>query len=397
MARRPRDRRQQIVTAASELFRDRGYHNVSVADVASEVGITASALYRHFRSKNDLLESTVRMGLDSLEQTVASAGDIDALISEMSESVSARRGLATLWQREARHLNAVQRQEFRHQLNTITAQVADLIRTNRPELTEPDGELLAFSVLAVFGSVAGHKIALPRRRLEATLARLAEHVARCPLGVTQPSRSVANAGVTVHASRREQLLREATRLFDERGFQSVNIEDIGEAAGTTGPNVYNHFEAKNDLLVTAVTRGLDRRDTDARAALDRAAGHREALDLLLESQITFALEDGHRIGLMTSELDQLPEGVRRTCAQRDRDYLDLWVGVLAGLRPDIDGAEAKIAVSAALNVIANAARTGRLRRRADLSDRLAEIGTALLTVSDRARTVGAAEPSVAPH
>lgn len=45
--RRPRDRKQQILAAASELFRERGYHNVSVSDVTTRVNITASALYRH--------------------------------------------------------------------------------------------------------------------------------------------------------------------------------------------------------------------------------------------------------------------------------------------------------------------------------------------------------------
>ena len=35
----------------------------------------------------------------------------------------------------------------------------------------------------------------------------------------------------------------------ERGFQAVRIEDIGAAAGVSGPAVYRHFPNKEALLV----------------------------------------------------------------------------------------------------------------------------------------------------
>ncbi|MFD3492887.1 TetR/AcrR family transcriptional regulator [Streptomyces sp. NPDC058690] len=38
-------------------------------------------------------------------------------------------------------------------------------------------------------------------------------------------------------SRREEILVEAIRLFDERGFQSVSTDDMGEAAGASGPSI----------------------------------------------------------------------------------------------------------------------------------------------------------------
>lgn len=54
-ARRPSDRGAQIVTAAATLFRKRGFVNVSMKDVAAEVGVTAPAIYRHFPGKDALL------------------------------------------------------------------------------------------------------------------------------------------------------------------------------------------------------------------------------------------------------------------------------------------------------------------------------------------------------
>ncbi len=48
---RPRNRKAQIITVAREQFGRSGYHNVSMEGIASAVGITAGALYRHFPNK----------------------------------------------------------------------------------------------------------------------------------------------------------------------------------------------------------------------------------------------------------------------------------------------------------------------------------------------------------
>lgn len=54
---RPRgeQRRRQILDVALRLFAERGFTNVSVADVANEVGITTAGLLHHFGTKNALL------------------------------------------------------------------------------------------------------------------------------------------------------------------------------------------------------------------------------------------------------------------------------------------------------------------------------------------------------
>src|SRR6476619_5586064 len=51
------------------------------------------------------------------------------------------------------------------------------------------------------------------------------------------------------SDRRLQLLAAAERLFAERGFLAVRLEDIGAAAGVSGPAIYRHFPNKEALLV----------------------------------------------------------------------------------------------------------------------------------------------------
>ncbi len=51
------------------------------------------------------------------------------------------------------------------------------------------------------------------------------------------------------SDRRSQLIAAAERLVAERGYLAVRLEDIGAAAGVSGPAIYRHFPNKESLLV----------------------------------------------------------------------------------------------------------------------------------------------------
>ncbi|WP_345499981.1 TetR/AcrR family transcriptional regulator [Nocardia callitridis] len=59
-------RRQQILDAAQLCFATKGFHDTSMQDVFAESGLSAGAVYRYFKSKNDLVaalaaQTTVRL------------------------------------------------------------------------------------------------------------------------------------------------------------------------------------------------------------------------------------------------------------------------------------------------------------------------------------------------
>src|SRR5579864_2570599 len=53
---------ERIVKEASRLFRERGFENVSVAEVMKAAGLTHGAFYAHFRSKEELQAAAVAYG-----------------------------------------------------------------------------------------------------------------------------------------------------------------------------------------------------------------------------------------------------------------------------------------------------------------------------------------------
>src|SRR3546814_13667127 len=64
---RPGYDRERVLEIAVQLFNEQGYDATSVADLAQRLGLTKSALYHHFASKEQLLSVALDQALGSLE------------------------------------------------------------------------------------------------------------------------------------------------------------------------------------------------------------------------------------------------------------------------------------------------------------------------------------------
>jgi TetR/AcrR family transcriptional repressor of nem operon len=57
------------------------------------------------------------------------------------------------------------------------------------------------------------------------------------------------------ASKHERIVKEASRLFRERGFENVSVAEVMKAAGLTHGAFYAHFGSKEELQAAAVAYG----------------------------------------------------------------------------------------------------------------------------------------------
>lgn len=75
--RRPRGRpghdRATVLRTAIELFNQRGYDATSISDLATELGVTKSAVYHHYGSKEELLAAALDEALEELSSAVEAA------------------------------------------------------------------------------------------------------------------------------------------------------------------------------------------------------------------------------------------------------------------------------------------------------------------------------------
>lgn len=66
-------KRRLILREAAAAFNERGFHNVSLDEVAVKLGISKTVCYYYFRDKNHLLLSCVEIGFELAEHALAAA------------------------------------------------------------------------------------------------------------------------------------------------------------------------------------------------------------------------------------------------------------------------------------------------------------------------------------
>lgn len=166
-------------------------------------------------------------------------------------------------------------------------------------------------------------------------------------------------------TRREQILGEAARLFAERGFHGVGVDEIGAAVGISGPGLYRHFAGKDAMLAELLVGISERLLTGGRRRTEEEAGDPPGvLASLIEGHIDFALDDRALITLHDRELDRLREADRKLVRQLQRQYVELWVDVVRELHPEVGEAEVRVCVHAVFGLLNSTPHLAALGREA---------------------------------
>ena len=176
--------------------------------------------------------------------------------------------------------------------------------------------------------------------------------------------------------RRDQILTEARRLFRQRGFHGVGIDEIGTAVGITGPGIYRHFASKEDLLTSALLEGAEQLWTERRHADDDEAD----LDALVHDHAAWAVENVDVIDLWNREARSLPGPARLQQRRIQRRYVEAWVDALLLERPGMPEGQARAMVHAAIGLIHSVAHYDSMLDPEVLRTLLAEMALGALRV-----------------
>lgn len=153
------------------------------------------------------------------------------------------------------------------------------------------------------------------------------------------------------SDRRLQLLSAAERLFAERGFLAVRLEDIGAAAGVSGPAIYRHFPNKESLLVELLVGISTRLLAGARQVQTASSDAATALDGLIDFHLDFVLNEPDLIRIQDRDLAYLPEAAEKQVRKSQRQYVEVWVGVLRELTPELAEADARLTAHAVFGLL----------------------------------------------
>lgn len=189
------------------------------------------------------------------------------------------------------------------------------------------------------------------------------------------------------SDRRSQLVAAAERLIAEHGYPAVRLEDIGAAAGVSGPAIYRHFPNKEAVLVELLVGISTRLLTGAEDVAARARDADSTLTDLIDFHLDFAFEESDLIRIQDRDLGNLPAPAKRQVRHKQRQYVEVWVDVLRRRDPDLTEADARLMAHATfglLNSTSHSVKPG-VTKAAEASSRtvLREMTVAALTSAER--------------
>ncbi len=153
------------------------------------------------------------------------------------------------------------------------------------------------------------------------------------------------------SDRRSQLIAAAERLVAERGYLAVRLEDIGAAAGVSGPAIYRHFPNKEALLVELLVGISTRLLAGAADVVARAQDPASTLDGLVDFHLDFALDESDLIRIQDRDLGNLPPSAKRQVRRAQRQYVEIWVDVLRRLNDSVSETDARLMAHAAFGLL----------------------------------------------
>jgi AcrR family transcriptional regulator len=185
-------------------------------------------------------------------------------------------------------------------------------------------------------------------------------------------------GIRRAGGRREDILDAAAKLFAERGFHGVGVDDIGASVGISGPGIYRHFPSKDAMLAEMLVRISERLLAEGTARVAAAPDPGAALTALVGWHIDFALSHPALIVVQDRDLANVADSDRRRVRRLQRRYVELWVGVLHQIDPSRAEAEARAAAHAVFGLINSTPHSAHALPRAQMADLLARMASAAL-------------------
>jgi AcrR family transcriptional regulator len=365
--RRPKDRKAQIARASAEAFSALGYHAVSMEAIASRVGISATALYRHYPSKYDLFRDAVlALGQQLVECTAfadsapADAGTLRRIIAALTDTALANRESGGLYRWEARYLRGDDQTSLGAQIRSVHRRIHRPLAALRPGLTSRQRWTLSSAMLGAIGSIVDHRAKLPATQIRLVLAEIATAVSTADVPDSPDAADTDLPDTTaVDPAKYEALLTESLRLFNRKGYRDTTMDEIASEVGMPTSGIYRYFSGKSDILAAAFRRAADRLSAEVSSILGSARDPEEALTALIDAYVARSFEQPELDYVYYTERANMAPADQKILRNLQRSTVESWVRLVVSVRPDWTAGQARFAVHAAMALVID---LGRLMR-----------------------------------
>lgn len=121
---------------------------------------------------------------------------------------------------------------------------------------------------------------------------------------------------------RQEILRTAARLFQQRGYDATSMNDVASALKLSKGGLYHHFQGKDEILFEIMNHAMEITQERVLGPVRGIADPEERLRALIRRHMEVVLSPQDReITVMLHENHPLPPGLRKRINSRKKEYV----------------------------------------------------------------------------
>jgi AcrR family transcriptional regulator len=129
---------------------------------------------------------------------------------------------------------------------------------------------------------------------------------------------------------RQEILRTAARLFQQRGYDATSMNDVAAALKLSKGGLYHHFQSKDEILYEIMNHAMEITQERVLNPVRSIADPEERLRALIRLHIEVVLSPRDReITVMLHENHPLPPALRKRINSRKKDYVHFLESLMA--------------------------------------------------------------------
>jgi TetR/AcrR family transcriptional regulator, cholesterol catabolism regulator len=137
---------------------------------------------------------------------------------------------------------------------------------------------------------------------------------------------------------RQEILRTAARLFQQRGYDATSMNDVAAALKLSKGGLYHHFQSKDEILFEIMDHAMEITQQRVLDPVRGIADPAERLRELIRRHIEVVLGPRDReITVMLHENHPLPPALRKRINARKKDYVHFLEKLMAEVQQSRHG------------------------------------------------------------
>jgi TetR/AcrR family transcriptional regulator, cholesterol catabolism regulator len=140
--------------------------------------------------------------------------------------------------------------------------------------------------------------------------------------MARASKTAARAELAArkHSVVRDEILLSATRLFAERGYRAISMDDIAATLEYTKSVIYYYFKSKNEILWQIICRTLEKYTSDIETIRARKEDPDTMLLAMLRQHALLVMNNSEWSAIFNRELSELTPQQQQQLSRMKRGY-----------------------------------------------------------------------------